>query len=80
MRPPDRTVADRIAEGLKTMALHCFCGHHATVKLADLPPTLTRTRLGQNARCDKCGKRGAQLMQDMDAHYRRVQEESGFQY
>ncbi|KQO86678.1 hypothetical protein ASF36_24605 [Methylobacterium sp. Leaf90] len=64
------------------MTLHCSCGHYATVKLADLPPTLTLTltRLGQNARCDKCGKRGAQLIRDMDAHYLRVQEESGFQY
>ncbi|WP_455986068.1 hypothetical protein [Methylorubrum extorquens] len=55
MRRPDRTVADWIAEGLTTMALHCRCGHFATVKLADLPPALTRTRLGQNARCAKNG-------------------------
>lgn len=55
---PDRTVADWIAEGLKTMALHCRCVHFATVKLADLPPALTRTRLGQNARCAKNGGGG----------------------
>ncbi|MCY1644801.1 hypothetical protein [Methylorubrum sp. SL192] len=68
-KPPDRTVADWIAEALTTMALHCSCGHNATATLADLPPALTRTRLGQNARCAECGKRGAQVMRDMKAHY-----------
>ncbi len=80
MRPPDRTVADWIAEGLKTMALHCSCGHYATVKLADLPPTMTRTRLGQNARCAACGKQGAHVMRDMEEHYRRMRAEIGFGY
>jgi hypothetical protein len=34
-------VADWLAEGLKTMALRCGCGHFATVTLADLPPEMT---------------------------------------
>ncbi|CAO4135448.1 hypothetical protein [Methylorubrum extorquens] len=78
MRWPDRTVADWIAEGLETMALHCSRGHYATVTLADLPPTLTRTRLGQNARCAECGKRGAQVMRDMNTHYAEVEANVGF--
>lgn len=78
MTRPDRTVADWIAEGLKTMALHCSCGHFATVTLADLPPTMTRTRLGQNARCAACGKRGAQVMRDMNAHYEEMEARGGF--
>ncbi|MBB2963084.1 hypothetical protein [Methylobacterium sp. R2-1] len=74
MRPRERTVADWIAEGLKTMALHCGCGHFATVTLADLPPT----RLGRNARCAKCGRQGAQVMRDMEAHYTEVEANGGF--
>jgi hypothetical protein len=70
---PDRTVADRIAERLETMALHRSCRHHAAVKLADLPPDVTRTRLGQNARCAECGKHGAQVIRDMKAHYERLE-------
>ncbi|ACK82437.1 hypothetical protein [Methylorubrum extorquens] len=78
MPAPDRTVADWIAEGLTTMALHCSCGHYATVKLADLPPRMTRTRLGQNARCAECGKQGAQVMLDMKAHYAEMEAKGGF--
>ncbi len=78
MTRPDRTVADWIAEGLETMALHCGCGHYATVKLADLPPTMTRTQLGRNARCAECGKRGAQVMRDMAAHYEQMEAGGSF--
>jgi hypothetical protein len=78
VRPPDRTVADWIAEGLKTTALHCSCGHYATVTLADLPPALTRTRLGQKARCAECGKQGATVMRDMDAHYAEMEAKGSF--
>lgn len=62
MRPLERTVADWIAEGLKKMALHCGCRHFATGTLADPPPGMTRTRLGENARCAKCGIWGARMM------------------
>ncbi|MBB2964489.1 hypothetical protein [Methylobacterium sp. R2-1] len=78
MRQPERTVADWFGEGLKTMALHCGCGHFATVKLADLPSTLARTRLSANARCAKRGRRGAQVMRDIEAHYAGVEARGGF--
>ncbi|WP_238255495.1 hypothetical protein [Methylorubrum podarium] len=53
----DPTVADWIAEGMASIALHCSCGRYATVKLSGLPPAMRRSRLGQNARCAACGKR-----------------------
>jgi hypothetical protein len=37
-----------------------------------------RPRLGQNARCADCGKRGAQVMRDMKAHYAEVEANGGF--
>lgn len=75
------TVADWIAEGETTIAVFCNalgCGHGTALKLADLPPKLTRDRLARQARCAKCGSRGAQVMKDMAEHYRRMKEESGF--
>ena len=48
MATRDRTVADWIAEGETTMALFCLaigCGHDAILKLAELPPHMTRNRL-----------------------------------
>lgn len=81
MRPPDRTVADWIAEGLTTMAFYCAaigCGHDGIVKLSDLPARMTRDRLMRQARCSECGHRGARVMRDMAAHYRRMRDESGF--
>lgn len=73
MKGRDPTVADWIAEGMATIALHCGCGRYATVKLSDLPPAMRRSRLGRNARCAACGKRGAQVMRDMDSHYEAME-------
>lgn len=81
MATPDRTVADWIVEGETTVALYCAaigCGHDGIVKLSDLHPRLTRNRLTRQARCSKCGYRGARVMRDMAAHYRRMRDESDF--
>ncbi|KQO83980.1 hypothetical protein ASF36_25430 [Methylobacterium sp. Leaf90] len=54
------------------------CGHHATVDIIRLPPETRRSQIIQRARCTACGSRDVRLMRDMDAHYRRMKEESGF--
>jgi hypothetical protein len=75
---PDPTVADWLAWGHATIAVHCCppngpgCGWHAILRLADLPPTLRWSDLGRRARCSHCGARGGQVMMDMDAHYERL--------
>ncbi|MBB2964669.1 hypothetical protein [Methylobacterium sp. R2-1] len=80
-RPPERAVADWIAEGETTIAVFCIakgCGHHAAVDITRLPPETKRSQIIRRARCTACGSREVKLMRDMDAHYRRMLEERGF--
>ena len=81
VRPPERTVADWIAEGETTIALFCIakkCGHHAAADITRLPPETKRSQIVRRARCTAYDSRDVKLMRDMDAHYRRMLEECGF--
>ena len=74
LRPmPDQnpTVAEWLAWGEATIALHCNalgCGHYAVVRIDNLDPRMTRDEVGRRARCAVCGHRGGTVMRDMDAH------------
>jgi len=75
---PNPTVADWIASGETTIEVFCApsdgpgCGHHAVVDVTTLDPRMTRSRLCRQARCAKCGKRGATVQRDMGRHYERL--------
>lgn len=77
--PPTVGSARARAQGETTIAAHCHdCRHHAIVSTDRLPADLPIPDIALRLRCSACGGKRIGVMMDMQAHYARLEAETGW--
>ncbi len=77
IRPP--SVGSLRVQGATTAAVTCHsCQRHAVISTDGLPDDLPFPDIALRLRCSGCGGRNVSVMLDMEAHYTRMEAETGW--